>query len=378
MIDILIDENQAQLVDYLRTLTYRESKEVIMKFDFNNGNIFLEPLLFAYFNRAQSDREFSGTLLSEILQSHFIEKEALQLEGSYNSDNIAYIPNLGYFKKENGSIAKEDLLYVENTTIEILKYNIPLFRNALEIITSRFPGEKHFYIKHDYVVENLTTLNQAFDHIKRSIPEDFKSIERCIKKVVLFNEPNPTICSKATINAQGVLFINVFNNENNLAFFVDTIAHLSGYTMMTLMLQDKEAIFKINPRERIKHIIEKEDRRNFFSLFHRLYCNYAAYHCLHHYLNQSFCPEEIKQEVTQRMVFYLKKCKIDLDYFNLFAAHFGGKDQILTEKGVFLFDLVDTSFQEVEASRQSEIKALEDRSISDYRMEYVDFMGINK
>jgi len=377
MIEKLIEENHTQLVNVLRTLTYRENKNIISKIDFNEDRIFLEPLLFAYFNRIQTDTVFSESLLSELMQSHFIEKEPLQLKGSYNQNDVAYIPNLGYYRKEKEKVVNEELQYVEGTNIEILKYDIPLLRNVLEVITSRTPGEKHFFIKDQYVEENLSTLNQAFKQIKNAIPSRYVFIEKCCKKILLFNEPNPKVPSRVTINALGTLFINIYNNEKNLPFFIDTIAQLTGSMIMTTILQDKKSIFKVDHTQKISPITQKEDRRNIYTLFHRLYCHYAAFHCLHHYIGKEFCKEEDRMDLTRRMVFYLKKCKNDLENFEMVAAHFTGIENILTENGIYLFNIIENSYKEVLNDRNLEMKKFEHTPIN-YRMGYSEFIRIKE
>lgn len=375
MIEKLIEENYNQLADSLRILTYRESEEIISKIDFNDNSIFLEPTVFAYFNRAKTGKEFPKSLLAEIMQTHFIEKEPLQLEGSYNKNNIAYIPHLGYYKKGKEKPIKEELLYVQNTNIEVAKYEIPLLSNALVMVTSR-TGERDFLVEDHYVEENLDTLNQAFEHIKNTIPERYKFISKCCKKIVLFTEPRPIFTSRVTINALGVLYINVFEKEKNLPYFIDTIVHLTGSVIMTIMLQDKQGIFKIDSREMLTPILGKKDTRNIYTLYHRLYCHYAAFHFLHHYLEKDFCKEEHKTEITQRMVLYLKKCEIDLEYFKIVTDHFNGIENTITEDAINLYNLIENTYQEIKNARSAEMKAFEDTEITNYRMTYDEFVGI--
>ena len=374
MIEKLITENLGQLADVIRTLAYRENKEIISKIDFNDQNIFLDPLLFAYFNREQTDTEFSLSLLTELMQSHFIEKEPLTIDGAYNKEGIAYIPNLGYYKQEEGQMTREDFLYLEDTDIEVLKCEIPLLRNVLEVITSRTPGDKVFHVKKEYVEENLETLNKAFKQIRMAIPTQFEYIEKCLKKILLFKDPNPLVASRVTINSLGTLFINIHENDKNLPFFIDTIAYQTGSLIMTIMLQDKDGIFKVDCRQRIADVINQEDRRNFYTLFHRMYCHYSSFLCLHHYLEKNLGATEDEEELTQRMVFYLRKCEEALEKFNLFATNSSGREHILTEAGIYLIELIENSLNKVSSLRKSDMERFADIPVS-YRSRYSEFVA---
>jgi hypothetical protein len=72
---------------------------LLEKIDFEADNIFLEPLLFTYFN-SKKDNLFSKEMLTEIMQGYFVENEPILLKESFNNYEIAFVPNLGYFDKQ--------------------------------------------------------------------------------------------------------------------------------------------------------------------------------------------------------------------------------------------------------------------------------------
>ena len=105
------------LLETIQLLLYKEKPTLLNKVNFDDDNIFLEPLLFAYFN-SKKDNLFSETMLTEIMQGYFIEKEPLILKESFNNEGIAYVPNLGYFDKKGNKV--DDVCMINNTSIELL------------------------------------------------------------------------------------------------------------------------------------------------------------------------------------------------------------------------------------------------------------------
>ena len=119
--------NRVKIIEILQILLYKENPSLLEKINFEDDNIFLEPLLFAYFN-SKKDNFFTKEMLTEIMQGYFVENEPLLLKESLNYDEIAYIPNLGYFDKKGNKI--DDILKID--AFEIVKINHPLL-------------EKYFY-----------------------------------------------------------------------------------------------------------------------------------------------------------------------------------------------------------------------------------------
>ena len=51
-------ENKSKLADDMKVLLYDENNKIFDRLDFNNDNIFLEPLLFNYFNTSIDKRKY--------------------------------------------------------------------------------------------------------------------------------------------------------------------------------------------------------------------------------------------------------------------------------------------------------------------------------
>ncbi|HXJ99420.1 MAG TPA: hypothetical protein VNJ50_11265, partial [Gelidibacter sp.] len=93
-----IKKNIEELTNTIIILVYKEDRDLIKSLDLECVNIFKDPLLFAYF-KSKSSNTFHKAIFEEILQGYFIKKKKLKIIHSFNNKNIAYIPNIGYFKK---------------------------------------------------------------------------------------------------------------------------------------------------------------------------------------------------------------------------------------------------------------------------------------
>src|SRR5690606_2966453 len=91
-----------------------------------NDRTFSEPLLFAYFN-SKKHNSFPKETLEEIVQGYFVEREPLKIKFSYNKNGIAYIPNKGYYNRDNELL--EPILEVEG--LEVVKELHPLMHRYL-------------------------------------------------------------------------------------------------------------------------------------------------------------------------------------------------------------------------------------------------------
>ena len=208
--------NRVKIIEILQILLYKENPSLLEKINFEDDNIFLEPLLFAYFN-SKKDNLFSEIMLTEITQGYFIEKEPLLLKESFNNEGIAYVPNLGYFDKKGNK--KDDILKID--TFEILKYKHPLL-------------EKYFYeFYKDHIVnanptynsvwqDNHKELEQAILIIKEHLPEFYKELVFANKRIFLHD--NPKILNFTSVETLGMLYFYVLG-KNNLIYFIEEIIH---------------------------------------------------------------------------------------------------------------------------------------------------------
>lgn len=94
-------------IDTIKILIYKENPQILENINFDDEAVFLEPLLFAYFNQRKGD-SCSGKLLNEILQGYFVKKEPLIIQNSYNQ-NIEFNKEL----RGTAEIVTENLRLIE-------------------------------------------------------------------------------------------------------------------------------------------------------------------------------------------------------------------------------------------------------------------------
>src|SRR5690554_6194632 len=106
-----------KILENIQLLLYKEIPSLLEKLNFEDDKTFSEPLLLAYFN-SKKYNPFPKEVLEELMQGYFTEKEPLKIEHSYNKNGIAYIPNIGYFKKGQSELF-ESVLEIEG--LEVVK-----------------------------------------------------------------------------------------------------------------------------------------------------------------------------------------------------------------------------------------------------------------
>ena len=104
-----------EIISIIKLLIYKETTSLLEKLDIENDDVFLEPLLFSYFN-SKKDNLFPEEILDEVLQGYFLKRKKLKINYSFNNDGVAFIPKLGYFKKGENS-PFEPILMLEDFTV---------------------------------------------------------------------------------------------------------------------------------------------------------------------------------------------------------------------------------------------------------------------
>lgn len=371
---ILINKNKTDLINTIKLLIYKENPTILEKIDFENDAIFLEPLLFAYFN-SQKDNLFTKTMLTEIMQGYFLEKEPLYLNESYNKNGIAYVPNLGYFDKEKQKV--EDVCLIPNTNIELIKYPLPLLKHIYKDFNEKNIEESKIENSQDLVQQYVLPLTNAYNHIRISCNNHYNLIEQNCKKICLFKTNPKNTNSFATINAHGIAFLNVYQDDYNEAFFVDDIAHQTGHIIMTNLLFDKKEYFLIDEKQNINIATNvKREYRSFYILFHALYTYYTTLLCLDSCLDYNCFVEQQRFEALGRIGFYLLKFKNDLENINKFFNFYDKKENVITSKGIIIYEMIENKYFEIQSKYEKIIQNF-DYYNQPYNFSFREFSKIN-
>ena len=127
-----IIESQCNIINTLKALILKKSSSLFYTIEKSDVNLFLEPLLFSYFN----DKRFNESeteMFLELLKGYYSPDEELKISCSFNKDGIAYLPKIGYFNTRSLK-PFEQIEIIEGTNIEIVKFSHPhIHRNLLEI-----------------------------------------------------------------------------------------------------------------------------------------------------------------------------------------------------------------------------------------------------
>jgi hypothetical protein len=343
------------MINIIKTLIYKENPNIYDKIDIDNDFIFSEPLLFAYFNE-KKHKNNPVNFLEEILQGYFTIPEKTKTTYSTNKHGIAYIPNVGYFKNENKI---KDIVIIPNTKIELLYYPIIHLNYIYKDLNDNLLDIQKIEESNELVLKNENFLYNAFNFIKQSIYHHFELIEENCKKIVLFKTKPENTNSFATINAQGIAFFNVYQEEYDEVFFVDDIAHQTGHIIMTNVLFERKVFFIIDENENIGAITkDKKEYRSFYILFHALYTYYTTILCLEACLKNNCFNEKQEHEAIGRIVFYLEKYKYDLIRFQEIIKYYKGIENVLKPKANEIYSNIYDLYQ---------IKSIEyDKEINNY------------
>ncbi|WP_454045895.1 hypothetical protein [Chryseobacterium sp. Marseille-Q8038] len=174
----------------IKLLLYKLNSDIFDYLDFESETIYQEPFFFSYFNKSDS----SIVQLEQILAGFSKGNKFL-----VQTDNFGrlYIPNIGWFitNKNNTSLVfykKEMLLekddikvdftlepfsLIENTSIEILKYPIPLLEQCFFNV-----DKKLVEVEIEQITEkHLEKLTRAYQLIKKIYQHNFN----CLKNMLL-------------------------------------------------------------------------------------------------------------------------------------------------------------------------------------------------
>ena len=359
----------SETADTMRILIYKSAPSLLENLTLEDERIFMEPLLFAYFNE-KSAFDFADETLTQLLQGYFINPKPIQLENLYNAEGIAYVPNLGYYKREQESTFKP-LDKIKNSTIELLRCAPPLFPRILNI-----PEEDKLFDQRLYD-NNIEYLTNAFSFIKRYTPEHAAIIETCCRYFFIFNTSPENTNSFASRKALGTAFFNVYQKEYDEVFFVDDIAHQTGHVILTCLFFNSKLIYKIDEQIEVESIVGQKDHRIINILIHALYTYYTTIICLDNCIKASCFDERQKREAIGRIGFYLLKYKYDLRLLSKIEEHFLGINNIMHELGVSVVQSIKETYVKMNEKWGVTVAILNYQN-QDYNFSYKKFIEKNR
>lgn len=332
-----IIENRAKLADSMKILLYEEDNAIFDKLDFDNDDIFLEPLLFNYFNTNNEKRKYS---IEQILCSYFPKDDEISLY--FNETGKSYIPNIGYtkFDRKNGYIKASirntevtPILKIPNSNLHLYRHNILPYLDFYNIDNDRGEIVENVKVEvQNTAIKHKKHVFKACEILDNHLPDLFDEINLTNKGIMTFN--NPKVFCFVTMQAHGDIFLSCIP-ENDEVFFVEELIHQCSHNTFNLLLYDKESLFKVDIEKEIlgNHINRVNEKRTIYSAIHGLYTvakRYEAFYFLYH---MNIFEGQQKHEFLGRIADLRKRFRTGLELLPF--------SSIFTDKGMHLYETID-------------------------------------
>lgn len=353
---------EKEIINTIKLLIYKENPALLKKLNFDDDKVFLEPLLFSYFN-AKADNLSLNISLKEMLQGYFIEKESIKIEKSYNKNDIAYIPEVGYFKKGESGL-----------------YDTILKIGDFEILKEVHPTQERYFVEvyEGHVVNDEPEHNsvwkahhkelfQAIGIIKQYLPEYYQQLQFANKKIYLHD--NPKIINFTSKETLGMLYFYVIGNSN-LVYFIEELIHQGSHNYLHYIVHNRKDYFKIDVDNIIMRDLTKKqwDYRTVFSAFHGLFTVTQRVIYFDKLLKQAVFTGREKHELLGRLTDQFPRFRTGLQYLHLKTVY--------TDKGAKLYKDLDKKCSLI-LNKYKKLKEEFDLSNRDVDFRYDDFCTLN-
>jgi len=357
-----ITESQNSIVNSIKILLFQKSKELLLKINYNNEDVFLEPLLFSFFNEKKVNLCQANKLI-EILQGYYVNRKKTQLKYSFNKNNIAYIPKIGYFRKGNDEKCEPILIIGD---FEIIKEVHPILEKYfVEFYKGHIVNQNPNYnsVWKDYTLK----LSEAIKIIKNHLPHFYEELIFANKKIYLHD--NPKILNFTSVETLGMLYFYVIGN-NNLIYFIEELIHQGSHNYLYYVVHNRKDYFKIDVDNLIMKDFTKQpwDYRSIYGAFHGLFTVSQRVNCFDKLLTQDVFSGKEKHELLGRLSDQFARFRTGLELLKL--------NEVYTEKGIDLYNQLDEKCDSI-LKKYAKLKDEFDLSNRDLDFRYDDFCKLN-
>lgn len=357
-----INKSQYEIIEVIKLLLYKKDRHLLEKINITNHEDFLEPLLFSYFN-SKKERAYSEELLEEILQGYFLNKEPIRVKHSFNSNGIAYIPKIGYFKKGDRKpyepiLEQGDFEIVKEIHPTQEKYFVEFYKGH---VLNQHPTHNSVWKEHH------KELFKAISIVKKHLPEFYEQLAFANKKIYLHD--NPKILNFTTIETLGMLYFYVIG-ENNLVYFIEELIHQGSHNYLYYVVHDRKKYFKIDVDNIVMRDLTKQewDYRTVYGAFHGLFTVTQRVECFDKLLLQNvfFCRE--RHELLGRLTDQFTRFRTGLELLDF--------DEVFTKKGIKFYKSLDSKCEKI-LNKYKRLQNEFDQSNRDLDFRYKDFCKTN-
>ncbi|MBB3123374.1 hypothetical protein FHS04_000871 [Mesoflavibacter sabulilitoris] len=354
-----LSKNKTSIINTIKLLIYEHNPTILEKIDFNNDEIFLEPILFSFFNNTKINKES----IFEILQGYIIKKQNLLIENFFNKNQIAYIPKIGYFKKGieeiyESILKKGDFEIVKEIHSTQEKYFVEFYKGH---ILNQNPDHNSVWEEH------YEDLFKAIDIIEKHLPKFYKQLTFANKKIYLHD--NPKILNFTTIETLGMLYFYVIGN-NNLIYFIEELLHQGSHNYLYYIIHNRKDYFKVDVDNLVMRDFTKQqwDYRTIYGAFHGLFTVTQRVEFFDKLLVQNVFSGREKHELLGRLTDQFSRFRTGLELLDF--------DQVYTKKGIEFYNELDTKCEFI-LQKYRKLKDEFDLSNRDLDFRYEDFCKLN-
>jgi HEXXH motif-containing protein len=279
-----------------KILVYQHDPSLAKLLDINDDGIFLEPLLFGFFNNLDN---VSSISLLQVLYGYIEEDKRPARATLTFTHKRAYLPNLGTFElmpadapQAYAPIAANLLFGQGRFTIETadgkpIPFRLTSIQNLddFELVMENHPLFYKFFRQANPEIEQSVPENidaetiagplrdhveKALDIIRDNCPAFFELARLANSKIVLFDcEP---INSFATKNLLGAVFLSSSLHYSGVAFYIDDLVHQMAHNILNALIFDKTDYFKVDVEALpfAPYSTDPNEKRDIFNTFHGL------------------------------------------------------------------------------------------------------------
>jgi len=376
------------IADTMKSLLYSQAPDLFTVLDFDRDEIFLEPLLFAYFNHPNPDQ--CATLPQLVLGYLNSAVRPVSIPVVSAGDGAIYLPQIGYFKTalpharldlvcdngvfhlehhgENVAYTFEERLIVAGGLLEVYRYNHPLFApyyipsdreiNDLPPVAVDVEGAVKRHISH---------LERALAILKQYSPALYEEILATNRRITLFH--NPAVNCFVTLAVHGAIFLATIP-DNDEVFFVEELIHQCSHNAFNAILFDKASYFKIDVEHELlgEHLHRPSETRTLYSAIHGLYTVTKRYEVFEVLYRENIFQGQQKHEFLGRIGDLKQRLHTGLDDLNF--------DQVYTPKGLEMFQLLRQTGDE-KAKHLQDVDGVFDFSNQPAEFSYAKFAELN-
>lgn len=377
-----VEAGQTQLAQRIRILIYKFAPELFELLDFNDDVIFLDPYLFSYFVDPSPLVKLEQILFGYIP----VDSRPKEIPVYADQCGIVELPHIGYLRtgvknkelqliwkkrEEHCTLQDGDTLveyvqesptFVENTGIEVCRYNHPLLQkffinNSKETV--------------DVDVEQITKLHRnhlskAFRIIQCLLPNYYENILKVTRRIVIYSGHLPF--SFATLAAHGIVFLNA-SEEDDEVFFIEDLIHQCGHVIFSAYTLDPGEVLQINPHMPFKQLTgDERDNRDVYSTLHGVFTETWMNLGLDLCYESCYFSNRQRHEILGRFALILTRFGCDLRSLSSL--------NIFTEKGQLLLMWFFRVYHEIVNNRYKLLSQL-DISTQSYCFNYKNFLLSN-